>query len=333
MYENVRFYDVTMRDGNHALRHRLSAEFLSGYALASVDAPTWALEVGHGNGLGGSSFLVGISAESDQTLLECAKSFLGYTKLSVHSIPGFSTIQRDIAPALEIGVDLVRVASHVTEASVCEKHVEYVASKEATVHGVLMMSHMATTSVLVDNARQLLEYGATGIIVMDSAGHYRPAQVFERINALVTTLGCEVGFHAHNNLGMAVSNAIAAIRAGATIIDVSSAGLGAGAGNASYEFLALALEMDFLEPKSFEAVLRLSEMVFDSFRDKLPGYSPSTLRGGILGVFSGYTPQVESLSIELGVDKQALWNAIAGRKLVAGQESMLREIAQDLSNL
>jgi hypothetical protein len=51
------------------------------------------------------------------------------------------------------------------------------------------------------------------------------------------------------------------------------------------------------------------------------------------GVFSGYAPQVKSVSEELGIDSQYLWEEISKRKLVAGQESMVREIAQDLMNL
>ena len=333
MSDRVRLYDVTTRDGNHALRHGLGREFLAKYALASSRGPSWALEVGHGNGLGGSSHLVGKSQESDQELLECARNFLGDVLLAVHAIPGFATIKRDIAPALEIGVDIFRIATHVTEATVCETHIQYLAEKGATVHGVLMMSHMASTQTLVDSARQLLDYGASAIIVMDSAGQYRPKVVEERVSAIRESLGCTVGFHAHNNLGLAVSNALAAIRSGAEIIDVSSAGLGAGAGNASYEFLSIALEMDSKNPEGFEAVMVLSQAVFDEYSEKLPRYSPSTLRGGLLGVFSGYAPQVESLAIELGVQPQDLWKAVASRKLVAGQESMLREIAQDLGNL
>jgi hypothetical protein len=50
-------------------------------------------------------------------------------------------------------------------------------------------------------------------------------------------------------------------------------------------------------------------------------------------VFSGYAPQVHLISEELGLDSHSLWREMANRKLVAGQESMIREIAQDLMNL
>ena len=100
---DARLYDVTLRDGNHALRHSLSSKFVSEYCQSADESGVWAVEVGHGNGLGASSYLVGKSIESDAALLEVARSALKTTKLAVHSIPGFATIKRDLIPALGLG--------------------------------------------------------------------------------------------------------------------------------------------------------------------------------------------------------------------------------------
>jgi 4-hydroxy 2-oxovalerate aldolase len=51
------------------------------------------------------------------------------------------------------------------------------------------------------------------------------------------------------------------------------------------------------------------------------------------GVFSGYAHHVAQISKEYGLETNILWEEMAKRKLVAGQESMIREIAQDLMNL
>jgi len=333
MVQPVRFYDVSLRDGNHALRHQLTTQFVATYAAASAKTLSWALEVGHGNGLGGSSHLVGKSGQSDQELLQTARAFLPEGLLGVHVIPGFATVKRDIQPAIDIGVDIFRIAAHATEASVCQAHIEYLSAYPVAVHGVLMMSHVLDVEELVDQSKRLVNFGATAIVFMDSAGHYRPRDVRERAHTLRSELGIDIGFHAHNNLGMAAQNALAAIDAGATIIDVSARGLGAGAGNLPLELLALALDMDSENPDGFARVLELADLVSRSFPDSLPQISPSSVRSGLLGVFSGYAPQVEKLSEEFGVSAAEIWSSVASRKLVAGQESMLREIAQDLRNL
>ena len=51
------------------------------------------------------------------------------------------------------------------------------------------------------------------------------------------------------------------------------------------------------------------------------------------GVFSGYAPQVKQISSEMGIEQEELRNEIGRRRLLVGQESMIREIAQDLMNL
>ncbi|MEI9907405.1 MAG: 4-hydroxy-2-oxovalerate aldolase [Actinomycetota bacterium] len=326
-------YDVTLRDGNHALRHTLTSEFVSQYCKVADSSGVWAVEVGHGNGLGASSFLVGKSSESDEELLSLARSHLKSAKLAVHTIPGFATADRDLIPAIDIGVEVFRVATHVTEASVAEKHIEFLATRNLIVHGVLMMSHMIDIEGLVAQATLMKKFGASAIILMDSAGHFVPDEVRVRVDAVRERVAIEVGFHAHNNLGVAVSNAESAIVSGANIIDGASMGLGAGAGNAQLENI-VATSIKVGKPLSpVSHFLEMSRLVETTYPGNLPRTNSSSIESGLAGVFSGYAPQVKQLSEEMGIEVSVLWQEMGKRKLVAGQESMIREIAQDLMNL
>jgi 4-hydroxy 2-oxovalerate aldolase len=327
------YYDVTLRDGNHALRHQLTSEFVKKYCELSDTSGVWAVEVGHGNGLGASSYLVGKSFEPDKDLLTAAREKLKTTKLAVHTIPGFATIKRDLVPAVDLGVDIFRVATHSTEASTAEKHIEYLANLGKTVHGVLMMSHMNSISGLVDQANLMVSYGASAVILMDSSGHFLQREVVERVDAIKNELPIEVGFHAHNNLGLAVANAHAAVSAGASIVDGASMGLGAGAGNAQLENIIAVSNRYSAKTEDLGSFLEMSALVETSYPSNLPRTSGSSIQSGMAGVFSGYAPQVKIVSEELGIEVNALWHEMAKRKLVAGQESMIREIAQDLMNL
>jgi 4-hydroxy 2-oxovalerate aldolase len=331
MIENL-IYDVTLRDGNHALRHSLSSKFVADYCSLADDSGVWAVEVGHGNGLGASSYLVGKSSESDENLLTAARENLKAAKLAIHSIPGFSTIPRDLKPAMDLGVDVFRVATHVTEATVAEKQIEFLANNNKLVHGVLMMSHMINLNGLISQVKLMKDYGASAVILMDSAGHFVPSDVEIRIRAIKESLDIDLGFHAHNNLGVAVSNAQAAHSQGAKIIDGASMGLGAGAGNAQLEAIVANgfIKNDALNLKS---MLTMSREVMESYPNQLPRTSATSIESGLAGVFSGYAPQVKIIAEELGIDQAEVWIEMAKRKLVAGQESMIREIAQDLMNL
>jgi 4-hydroxy 2-oxovalerate aldolase len=329
----TQLYDVTLRDGNHALRHSLDPRFISQYCELAEASKVWAIEVGHGNGLGASSFLVGKSKFSDFDLISQARQSLKKVLLGVHAIPGFATLKKDLIPAVNLGVDVFRIATHVTEADTSEKHIEYLASQNILVHGVLMMSHMIDEDKLIDQVKLMKNYGAAAVILMDSAGYFLPQDVSNRVDRIKQKLDVEVGFHAHNNLGSAIANATSAINAGASIVDGASMGLGAGAGNAQLESLVATIARAGKTEVELSTFLKMSEIVENEFPDKLPRTNSSSVQSGMSGVFSGYAPQVKSISNEFGIEVSVLWDEIGRRKLVPGQESMIREIAQDLMNI
>jgi 4-hydroxy 2-oxovalerate aldolase len=329
----VNFYDVTLRDGNHAARHTLSAKFVADYCDIADKSGLWGVEVGHGNGIGASSFLVGKASTSDQVLLETARAHLGRAKLSVHLIPGFATIKKDIIPAIDIGVDVFRVGTHVTEVDTARKHIEFISEHNKICHGVMMMSHTVDARSQAAQAIELERFGASAVIVMDSAGHFVPSDVRERIRSIKDSVDVEVGFHAHNNLEMGVANALMALEEGAQIIDGSSMGLGAGSGNASLEAIIVNYRRSFADDQELTPYLEMSQLVELECQDFLPRTTSSSIQSGNAGVFSGFAPQVRQISNEFGISQEELWQELGKRRLVAGQESMIREIAQDLMNL
>ena len=114
-------------------------------------------------------------------MLEICRKILKKTKLSIHVIPGFAT-KKDIDNAISIGVDVFRIASHCTEADITQRHIEHIRKKNKKVYGVLMMSHMASKDVLFNQAKKMREYGAGGLVLMDSAGAYLPEDVRNKVS-------------------------------------------------------------------------------------------------------------------------------------------------------
>ncbi len=329
---SVLISDPTLRDGNHAVRHQLTAEQIAIYAIAANAAGIPIVEVGHGNGLGASSLQVGLAKTDDKSALEVARKVLTTSKLGVHVIPGFATIKKDLRLALDVGVDVFRIASHCTEADITERHISYVREHGREVYGVLMMSHMASEEVLVEEASKMQAYGAEGIVIMDSAGAYLPSDVTARIEALVDALSIPVGFHGHNNLGMAIANSISAVNAGATIIDGTARGFGAGAGNTQLE--ALIAVFDKLGIKTgidLYKVLDAGDIAEKHLVEALPTISSVSIVSGLSGVFSGYVKHVNRIAAEYKLDPRDIFFELGRRKVVAGQEDMIIEVAAELS--
>jgi 4-hydroxy 2-oxovalerate aldolase len=331
MIKHILISDPTLRDGNHACAHQLSVEQIAIYAEAAENACVPIVEVGHGNGLGASSLQVGLSKETDKNMLETARKHLNKSKLGIHVIPGFATIKRDLITAIDIGVDVVRIASHCTEADITQRHIGYVRERGKEAYGVLMMSHMASSNILVEEAQKMEIYGAEGIIIMDSAGAYLPNDVIEKITALVNGLKIPVGFHAHNNLGMAVANSIAAIEAGAKILDGTARGFGAGAGNTQLEVLVAVLEkMGFVTGINLYKMFDAAEIAEDKIMKSVPIINSESIISGMAGVFSGFAKHVSRISNEYKVDARDVYVELGRRRIVGGQEDIIIEVVMDL---
>jgi 4-hydroxy 2-oxovalerate aldolase len=328
MNKKVLISDPTLRDGNHAVGHQISQEQFAAYCTAVDAAGVPIVEVGHGNGLGASSMLVGECALTDEIILKTAREHLNNSKMSVHAIPGFCTIHRHVTMAIDLGVDVFRIASHCTEADITQRHIEYVRKHGKEVYGVLMMSHMASPETLADEALKMEAYGAEGLIIMDSAGAYLPADVTARVDALVNALSIPVGFHAHNNLGMGIANSVAAVEAGANIIDGSSRGFGAGAGNAQLEVLvAVFQKLGYETGIDLYKLLDAADLAEKTMIKSIPYVSSTSIVSGMSGVFSGFIKQVNSIGAEHDVDPRDIFFELGRRNAVAGQESLILEVA------
>ncbi|WP_339891706.1 4-hydroxy-2-oxovalerate aldolase [Neptuniibacter pectenicola] len=325
------FSDTTLRDGNHALQHQLTEQQIQRYCTAIDKAGVDIVEVGHGNGLGASSLQVGLSKVSDSNMLTIAREYLKQSKLGVHVIPGFATLERDIKPAIECGVDVFRIASHCTEADITEKHITFCRSEGRTVFGVLMMSHMVDKETLYHQAKQMQIFGAEAIILMDSAGNYLPDNVIEKVGYLVDRLEVAVGFHAHNNLGLSVANSIAAVQSGASIIDGCVRGFGAGAGNTQIEVLAAVFDlMGFKTGVNLFSLLDAADLAEECVINKIPTISSDSIISGMAGVFSGFLKPVKRIAEEYHVDSREVFLELGARKVLAGQEDLIIEVAKDL---
>lgn len=332
MNNKILVSDPTLRDGNHAVRHQLKIEDFAAYCKAADAAGIPIVEVGHGNGLGASSLLVGQAAVSDEDILKISRENLKNSKLGIHVIPGFCTIKSHLSKAVDLGVDVFRIASHCTEADITKRHIEYIKNLNKTAYGVLMMSHMASVKRLTEEALKMQSYGADGIIIMDSSGNYIQTDVEERITALVESLSIPVGFHGHNNLSLAVANSIAAIKCGAAMIDGTIRGFGAGAGNTQLEVLVAVMHrMGWETGIDLYKLLDLTELVEKKFNPEISYISPVSIVSGLSGVFSGFIKPVYSAAKEYKVDPRDIFFELGKRKAVAGQESLIVQVAQELA--
>lgn len=332
MNRRVKLVDVTLRDGSHAVNHRFTKEQAAQIARGLDGAGVEIIEISHGDGLGGSSMNYGFSAVPEMELIEAASGVIKKAKLGALLIPGIGTI-RDLEEAYEHGVRVLRVATHVTEADVAVQHIRAAREKGMFAAGFLMMVHMAEPEKILEQAKIFEAAGADYVNLADSAGHLLPDEVKARVALLTEKLRIPVGFHAHNNLGLAIANSMAAVEEGASYIDGSLRGLGAGAGNAQIEALQAVLERSGCE--SGVNLERLSEtaekeaapvMQYPQIIDE------DSLMLGYCGVYSSFLLHAKRASERFGVKTRDILAELGRRKMVGGQEDMIVDVAYELAH-
>ncbi len=326
--------DTTLRDGSHSVAHRFTINDVTRVVSALDSANVDIIEVGHGDGLAGSTANYGFSAVPEMDLIKAAVQSAKNSKIATLLLPGIGTVP-DLEKVKDLGVKVIRVATHVTEADIAHEHIEVAKKMGFFVVGFLMMAHRAKTERVVEEAQKMESYGADVVYATDSAGALLPKGVKERISALKSALKIPVGFHSHNNLGLAIGNSLAAIDAGATYIDGSLGGLGAGAGNTPTEMLVGVMERAGIDKnanffKTIDASSLVRNEVLEPYGVHLPAIQDSLMLG-YAGVYSSFMLHAKRAAKRFNVDYRDIIVEAGRREAVGGQEDWLYEIAEELS--
>ena len=325
--------DAALRDGMHSVGHSFTPGQVAELAGALDRAGIHVVEVGHGDGLGGSSIQYGESAATDEAYVEAAADAVTDARISVLLLPGIGTLS-SLRGAYAGGARVVRVATHCTEADLAQEHLPWAAENDMLGVGFLMMSHMLEPAALLEQARLMESYGALVVYVVDSAGALVPRGVTERVKTLVDGLGgnVEVGFHGHDNLGCGVANALAAADAGATWLDGSVRGFGAGAGNAHTEAMCAALERSGCETGvDLFALMDAAEDVAAPMLRREPVIDRLALTIGYAGVYSSFLLHAERAAGKYDVGAREILIELGRRRMVGGQEDMIIEVAAEMA--
>lgn len=328
-----RLTDSTLRDGSHAVRHQFTADDVAAIVHALDDAGVPVIEVSHGDGLGGSSFNYGFSGADERSLIQVATETRTRAKIAALLLPGIGTVE-DLEDVAAFGVDIARIATHCTEADISAQHIAKAKELGMEAVGFLMLSHMISAEELAEQAAMMESYGADCVYVVDSAGAMVLDDIRRRVATLKDRLDCQVGIHAHHNLGLAVANSLAAVDEGADQVDGCTTGLGAGAGNCPTELLVAACERAGI--RTDVDVLRMADAAEDVVRPVQ--HRPQIVdRDGLMlgyaGVYGSFLLHAQRAADRYGIRTRDIILELGRRGAVGGQEDMIIDVALELSRV
>lgn len=142
--------------------------------------------------------------------------------------------------------------------------------------------------------------GCVDIVICDTLGQAVPAQVTELIHRVkAETPARRIVFHGHDTWGLGVANTLAAIAAGADVVDGALGGLGGcpfapgASGNTPSEDILFATQPEWLTPKKFSEIVRLSEQLLAELGEENRSKSAQGARSNATA-FEWVTPMPEN---------------------------------------
>ncbi len=326
-----RLTDTTLRDGSHAISYSFTTDQVRKIVKSLDEAGVPVIEVSHGAGLNGSTMQQGFSKVPEYDLIRTAVETAKQAKIASLFVPGIGT-SKELREAVEIGIRVIRIAVHCTEADVTEQYFRLAKELGIEAVGFLMMSHTQPAEVLAQQAKLMESYGADAVYVVDSAGALIPEGVKARVSALKEALSIEVGFHAHNNLGLAIGNSLAALEAGADQIDGTLRGLGAGAGNAPTELLVAVFDkMGLTTGMDLSILMDVAEDVVAGIMPGPIELNRDNISSGYAGVYNSFLLHVKHASEKFNVNPTEIIAELGKRQAIAGQEDWIIDVALELS--
>jgi 4-hydroxy-2-oxovalerate aldolase len=306
----VRILETTIRDGSYEVGFQFTRQDVAKLGGLLDEAGFSFIEIGHGNGLAGDVFGE-TAAASDEEYMETARRAVVRAKLG--ALMGFNKRSEEqllgsVRAAARAGLDYLRLGfvPKSSESPVILKCLDLARELGLTVSANLMRTYCAAPGEIAERCQRLLERGVNWIYVVDSAGGMTPADVQAYVRAIREAGAPVVGFHGHNNIQSALANSLAAIEAGATMIDTSLQGLGRTTGNTQTEVLLTFLQLRYGCEQEVDRglVYRLARRYVQPLVE--PGLDPTHVLAGVLNVHSSSLPQIQDFAGRFGLDVDAL---------------------------
>jgi 4-hydroxy 2-oxovalerate aldolase len=331
----VNIIENTLRDGSYKIDFQFTKEQTHAIVHGLFNLGFQYIEVGHGLGLGAwNNPKYGLAKENDETYLRVAKDAAPEAVICAFFIPGIGT-KTDIDLASNCGLNMIRIGSNVDTFKSTREFAHYAAEKGIRVAINLMKSYGVKRYEFTKIAREIESWGIAEVIyLVDSAGSMTPDQVFEYISETRDQVATPIGFHGHNNLALAMANSLKAVEAGASYIDSCIKGMGRSAGNTQTEILVYLLNNMGLSVATNDiyAIYDFADHYITPIMPDKQGLSNEEIHIGISRFHTSYTPLLQKVANELGVQENKLMKMVSDVNCINPDEGLFFEMGLKLAN-
>lgn len=325
----MKILDTTIRDGSYSVDFKFSCKDVRDLVSRSDRIGLEYIEIGHGLGLNASSAKYGYSMQTDIEYMQTARSVASNAKLGFFCIPGIARLE-DINIAKEYGMNFIRIGVNVNEYEKALPYVVHGCKMSLEVFVNFMKTYTSTYDEFAVASTRVHEHGAGSIYIVDSAGCMNKEEIGGYIDAARVCSNLKIGFHGHNNLGLAIANTLYCVTRGIDFIDCTYQGLGRSLGNASLEQMVMVLEKEGYET-GFD-IPRVLEYGYAGLRNIVKGnlVNPLDYVCGYAGFHSSFIKDIYKCSMDKRVDPLRLIIAYSELNRSSMDYDMLCHVAETL---
>lgn len=328
----VELLDCTLRDGGNVAGAGFSGKFTKKIIEGLIKSNIKVIEYGHPSGLGGNNSGIKKAPLSDEEYLEIGSPYFSQAEIGMFCQPKHATLS-DIKLAAEKGLGFLRVGINAGDSLQAGDLIREIRGYGIKVRTSLMKGYILPPDELAEEACYLEKQGAQSVTIMDSAGCMLPNEVRQYVKLMTKTVSIPVGFHGHNNLGLAVANGLAALQAGASSIDCGVMGMARSVGNIPTEVFIAALIRSG-EKVEYDLFSLLSFIDKDLMHDLQGCYNnpnpPEQLILGLAGCHSSFLPLFKEVAQAHSVNLYRLIIKVSVQDKKAPTRELVEKVAEGL---
>ncbi len=303
--KKINILDCTLRDGGYYNNWDFSKDLVNDYLKAVSDSGIRNVEIGFRslkeNKFNGPNFF---TTDNYINILKIPKNLNVGVMINVSELitlkPNYEKILGKIFKNKNKSkVKFVRLATHFTEIEEVVKICKILKSKGYFIAVNLMQITEQSKESIINASKKMQQAKPDVLYFADSLGAMGTSDVFTYVKSLRTHWKGELGIHAHNNLGKAISNSVAAIKNGVTWIDSTVTGMGRGPGNSETEYLLI--EMAKLSKERFNLlpITKIIKKYFEPLKLRYK-WGPNTFYylAGKHGIHPTYIQEMLSIKMD-----------------------------------
>jgi len=327
--DKIEILECTLRDGSYSIDFQFTPRDTAIIAAALENVGFRLIEIGHGVGLNASATGKGVAAASDEEYMKAAAETIKRAKWGMFFIPGIGR-NEDLDMAAEYGMGFVRIGTNANEVEQSEAFIAHAKRLGMHVSSNLMKSYIYPPADLALKAKMAQDFGADLVYLVDSAGTMLPEEVSNYIVAMNQVLSVPVGLHCHDNLSLGIANCLAAINAGAGMVDSTLQGMGRGGGNPATEILLTVLKKTGHDLSiNVNRVMDISQQLIRPLQHE-KGLDAIDITSGYAGFHSSYLGTILKYSDIYSLDPRDLIVAVCEADRVDAPENLVEGLAKEM---